>query len=490
MERFRDKDTWVESIQKYAEEKLGVLYTKSPLRDKSVVYSLIEEGLKYGVNPIFMLGIFFAESTFGVNGVAVETKSMGNITAKTYNDILLDGRKNTCGNDYCRKDISVYHSDRTGRDYRRYNRWEDGIKDMAERLSRHMYSNLSGIDEICNKWVGGKNGNYISTVKQTMRHFLQEDVYLKASVSGDVQTSSLNGKRVFLSAGHSKTESGAVNYERGIREADVNMGIRDVCSRELRRLGCEVVEPPDNFSLVQTISWINTRTNKNWTDNKEEIAIEIHCNSNTNVSGTEAFFYTGCDVCKDLAVLLSKVNSKNLGITNRGGKPDSWSRYGRFGFVRDTKPLAILVEMGFMGGDIDVVTNYELCGRSLAEGIAKWFGYEEEIEPTPEPPEEPSPEPLSGYKFIRQTPVVLSGKNFILSVEGINGMEDSEIEFAWFVRKDPNIDNHFLVDGEENTSVLWDEERWVSKNQITSWNKETPSTSTRNKRILGNEYYN
>ena len=42
------------------------------------------------------------------------------------------------------------------------------------------------------------------------------------------------------------------------------------------------------------------------------------------------------------------------GIRGRGVHGDKENRWGRLGFVRDTKPLALLFEMGFISNKADV----------------------------------------------------------------------------------------------------------------------------------------
>src|SRR5438067_888267 len=41
--------------------------------------ALYDDGVKYGIDPVFALAFFLHESTFGTAGVAIVTRSLGNI---------------------------------------------------------------------------------------------------------------------------------------------------------------------------------------------------------------------------------------------------------------------------------------------------------------------------------------------------------------------------------------------------------------------------
>jgi len=110
--------------------------------------SLYDYGIKYGVNPAYALAFFLQESTFGKQGVAAVTRSLGNIRA-------------TAGH-------QEYHG------YRVYKTWEEGFEDWY-RLIAHTYVakwGLKTVDQIIPVYAPSSDNNnvtlYISTVKQAV----------------------------------------------------------------------------------------------------------------------------------------------------------------------------------------------------------------------------------------------------------------------------------------------------------------------------------
>ena len=52
-------------------------------------------------------------------------------------------------------------------------------------------------------------------------------------------------------------------------------------------------------------------------------------------------------------------------------KPDSSTRHGRLGIIRDTKPTAYLLELGFIQNDLETVR--QKAAIALAQGILKYL---------------------------------------------------------------------------------------------------------------------
>src|SRR6266436_8353923 len=110
--------------------------------------ALYDDGVKYGIDPVFALAFFMHESRFGTTGVATVTRSLGNIRA-------------TPG--YAR-----YQG------YRRYHRWEDGFEDWYRLIAKLYVAQwgLSTVDQIVPVYAPGSDNNdveaYIAAVKQAV----------------------------------------------------------------------------------------------------------------------------------------------------------------------------------------------------------------------------------------------------------------------------------------------------------------------------------
>ncbi len=110
--------------------------------------SLYDEGVKYHIDPAYALAFFMEESTFGTQGMARVTHSLGNIRATA-------GRPQYGG-------------------YRLYRTWEEGFDDWYSLIS-NLYVNqwgLSTVDQIIPVYAPSSDNNdesaYIQNVKNAV----------------------------------------------------------------------------------------------------------------------------------------------------------------------------------------------------------------------------------------------------------------------------------------------------------------------------------
>lgn len=109
--------------------------------------ALYDDGVKYGIDPVFALAFFLHESTFGTAGVARVTHSLGNIR---------------CTPAY----PSCFHG------YRMYTNWEDAFLDWYN-LIRDVYvaSGLTTVEQIVPVYAPASENNvhaYIVAVEQVV----------------------------------------------------------------------------------------------------------------------------------------------------------------------------------------------------------------------------------------------------------------------------------------------------------------------------------
>jgi hypothetical protein len=159
--------------------------------------------------------------------------------------------------------------------------------------------------------------------------------------------------KLLLSIGHGGGDGGAVyNGTSEHREAQA------VAQQALR-----LVEPflsvqivPDG-TLAQRIKWINQQS--------AELVVELHLNSGVGASGAEVYYIDGTSA-KTPATQFSKVYSEATGLKDRGAKPDTATRHKRLGILRDTRPLAFLIELGFIQTDLGTIRTMGAIGVAKA----------------------------------------------------------------------------------------------------------------------------
>ena len=179
-------------------------------------------------------------------------------------------------------------------------------------------------------------------------------------------------KIIYLNAGHSELEPGALSSY-GV-ERDLNISIRDELIPELERQGFKVKVVPDNLDFRESYKWVN--------DNSflinDGLALDVHCNKGGR-EGAEVYYYAGSQSSKDIAKRLVDVYSKEMGMKNRGARPDTQSWHGEISWIRETNVWAVLIECGYMDSkkDMDlIIGNFDKVARAMTKGVCAIYGIE------------------------------------------------------------------------------------------------------------------
>lgn len=113
--------------------------------------------------------------------------------------------------------------------------------------------------------------------------------------------------------------------------------------KKWRNTKAEIVLVPEGLTLADRVKWINARA---WSS---DICIELHMNSGpVDASGSESFYLAYNKYAETQTEKFHSAFMRVMGGRNRWIKIDTATRFGRLWFIRDTHPLAILVELGFL----------------------------------------------------------------------------------------------------------------------------------------------
>jgi N-acetylmuramoyl-L-alanine amidase len=161
---------------------------------------------------------------------------------------------------------------------------------------------------------------------------------------------------MFISAGHSNTDSGAVGF--GRREADIACEFRNMVSFYLQR--AKVPHELDGFGTTNMPLNEVVKRSRN-----HRLSVEFHCNAGPPAA-------TGVEVLcapKDnaTAAKLCTAISTALGIRNRGVKPENAGQHHRLAFVQAG---GMIVELFFISNKADLAA-YDarkwLAARAVAQ---------------------------------------------------------------------------------------------------------------------------
>ena len=175
--------------------------------------------------------------------------------------------------------------------------------------------------------------------------------------------------KLFIVAGHGKKnffqkDVGAIAKDM-TTERDLNVAIA-------RRIKAEKIGVEEDLTLTEKIKRINSLASS------DDILISIHCNSaGPSAHGVEAWYYSGSAKSRRLAECLTSSLSKKVGLKNRGVKDERKNRHGRLAIVHDTRPLAILLEIGFLSNkkDLEILKNSQNeIASAIFDGVQKFLG--------------------------------------------------------------------------------------------------------------------
>lgn len=162
---------------------------------------------------------------------------------------------------------------------------------------------------------------------------------------------------MFLSAGHSTVDPGAVGFKR--LEADIAEEFRNVLSFCLTDIGVEHRvdgRGMENKPLREAIAEAR----------KHKTALEFHCNASDKPSATGVEILCA-DKDKALAAKLCAAISSSLGIVNRGVKPENSGQHHRLGFVQAG---GMIVELFFISNKNDLA-KYDAFKWKAARAVAQ-----------------------------------------------------------------------------------------------------------------------
>lgn len=186
--------------------------------------------------------------------------------------------------------------------------------------------------------------------------------------------------KVFLGIGHGGSDPGAV--ANGFKEADLNLEIGMACYEELKRHGVSVKASrmkDENDDLNEEIKECNAFLGS------DGLAVDIHNNAGGG-DGFEVFHHYGGGTGKKLA---QNINDEVIAIgqNSRGlkTKKNSTGTADYYGFIRNTKAPAVIVECAFVDNKtdmqiIDTAAERKAMGVAIAKGILKTLNikYKEE----------------------------------------------------------------------------------------------------------------
>jgi N-acetyl-anhydromuramyl-L-alanine amidase AmpD/N-acetylmuramoyl-L-alanine amidase len=154
---------------------------------------------------------------------------------------------------------------------------------------------------------------------------------------------------VVLSASHGAGDPGTVNGD--FKEADEAIIIVDAIAKQLEKKGITVDIVPHENGLKTAIKYVNARY-----DGDGAWAIEIHRGSADGLPVKQAslrcgVYYHPSQGSTEIGIFMANALKRFGAHGTSWARPDTESGFTRLGWIRDTEPVAHLLELGSMEGD-------------------------------------------------------------------------------------------------------------------------------------------
>lgn len=175
--------------------------------------------------------------------------------------------------------------------------------------------------------------------------------------------------KIFVNPGHCPgVDSGAVNANSGMQEADVALAVGNLVAYYLERAGCEVqLLQSDNLMYDGDGPCVCASANS-W---PADLFVSIHCNAaSSDASGTEVEIMPGSDGSIRLGGCIQRQIVDSLHTVDRGLKERP-----NLCVLKNTDMPAVLVEMAFISNDSDaqlLADRQDDFARAIARGITDY----------------------------------------------------------------------------------------------------------------------
>jgi N-acetylmuramoyl-L-alanine amidase len=154
---------------------------------------------------------------------------------------------------------------------------------------------------------------------------------------------------IVLAGGHGASDPGACN---GIhKERDQAIYIVDVMAAELSNRGVRVEVAPHEHDTEDSIIWVNKRFSFG-----DAWVLEIHRDSADGLDNDDASrrcgIYSGpSESSLEVGAFVKESYLRHGAHPKSWARPDTECRFGRLGWIRQTRPASHLLELAFMEGE-------------------------------------------------------------------------------------------------------------------------------------------
>ena len=198
---------------------------------------------------------------------------------------------------------------------------------------------------------------------------------LAALFSAETEPVSAEGKlTIVVDPGHGGEDGGAVSAD-GVQEAGLNLAVAKLLKAELAELGMEVIMTRENENALAASKKADMAARRSiMNQSGVDCVVSIHMNKFTDCSvhGPMAFYMEGSVEGEKLAKEVIDSVTAAIGAPTRLANP------GDYYVIRESEPVAVLVECGFLSNseDVKLLTDplhQKTLAKAVAQGVHNYF---------------------------------------------------------------------------------------------------------------------
>ena len=199
--------------------------------------------------------------------------------------------------------------------------------------------------------------------------------FLAAAFSTEARPVSGDGKlTVVVDAGHGGGDGGAVSAD-GTAEAGLNLAVAKLVKAELEALGMNVIMTRENGDALASTKKADMAARRSIMNSPGvDCVVSIHMNKFTDCSvhGPMAFYMQGSAEGEKLAKAVIDSITAAISAPPRPANP------GDYYVIRESEPVAVLVECGFLSNSRDAEllcdpAHQRTLAKAVAEGVKSYF---------------------------------------------------------------------------------------------------------------------
>ena len=184
-----------------------------------------------------------------------------------------------------------------------------------------------------------------------------------------------NGKTIVIDAGHGAPDGGATGKSTGVIESTLNLKVAYLLKAELEMLGYNVVMTrTDDNALAEKKRADMAERLRIMNGSSTDMVVSVHMNEFTDsaVNGPMVFYHKNSPEAQKLAKFVID------GLCDSVGRPRRHANSGNYYVIRESTPVAIIAECGFLSNPEEEVRLQDaayqnLLAKGIAAGIQAYF---------------------------------------------------------------------------------------------------------------------